>query len=76
MPALALACINGTANMRYTVLLCGLLLLLIVRQAGAVSGVNPSGVNVRSSGATSVFLTFQNLDANEDALESFFLRRA
>ena len=40
--------------------------------AYAVSGVNPNGVNVRSTGPTTVFLTFQALDANEDALESFF----
>ncbi|MCB1714866.1 MAG: hypothetical protein KDK04_11425 [Candidatus Competibacteraceae bacterium] len=41
-------------------------------QAHAVSGVNPNGVNVRSSGSTSVFLTFQNLAPNEDSQESFF----
>ncbi len=38
----------------------------------AVSGVNPSGVNVRQNGPTTVFLTFQNLGSNEQAKESFW----
>jgi hypothetical protein len=38
----------------------------------AVSGVNPSGVNVNANGVTTVFLTFQNLGLNEQALESFW----
>jgi len=46
--------------------------MLSVSAAWAVTGVNPSGVNVNASGVTSVFLTFQNLDPNETALESFW----
>lgn len=40
--------------------------------AHAVTGVNPSGVNVNSNGVTTVFLTFQNLNGNERPLESFW----
>jgi hypothetical protein len=40
--------------------------------AWAVVGVNPFGVNVRSSGSTSVFLTFQALDPGEAAVEAFW----
>ena len=43
-----------------------------VQQALAVTGVNPTGVNVRSSGSTSAFLTFQNLDQDESSQQSFF----
>ncbi len=57
-------------NMIRLVLL--LALWLATTTAFAVTGVNPTGVNVRSSGATTVFLTFQNLDSDEDALESFW----
>jgi len=49
-----------------------LFLLSIGSHAYAVSGVNPNGVNVRSSGSTTVFLTFQGLSANDSAEESFF----
>ena len=45
---------------------------LYLQTAGAVTGVNPSGVNVRSSGPTTIFLTFQDLDANEKSVESFW----
>lgn len=38
----------------------------------AVVTVNPNGVNVRSSGPTTVFLTFQSLDPNEVAVEAFW----
>ncbi len=53
------------------------LLLLLVSwaicgPAQAVVGVNPFGVNVRSSGSTSVFLTFQALDPGEVAVEAFW----
>ncbi|MCP5424757.1 MAG: hypothetical protein H6970_06770 [Gammaproteobacteria bacterium] len=59
--------------MRRTATLIALLsMLLALRQADAVTGVNPSGVNVRTSGTSTVFLTFQNLDPNEEAMESFF----
>ena len=38
-----------------------LALVLPAAPAAAVTAVNPFGVNVRSSGPTTVFLTFQNL---------------
>ncbi|MDZ7653705.1 MAG: hypothetical protein U5L03_14720 [Burkholderiaceae bacterium] len=54
-------------------LLLGLLCLLgAARPALAVSAVNPFGVNVRASGPTTVFLTFQNLDPGEVAVEAFW----
>ncbi|UCE32085.1 MAG: hypothetical protein JSW68_03915 [Burkholderiales bacterium] len=40
--------------------------------AAAVTAVNPFGVNVASSGPTTVFLTFQSLDANEVPVEAFW----
>jgi hypothetical protein len=40
--------------------------------AGAVTAVNPFGVNVRASGPTTVFLTFQSLDPGETAVEAFW----
>ncbi len=49
-----------------------LTLLLSSVQTFAVTGVNPSGVNVRSSGSTTVFLTFQNLETDEQPLEAFW----
>ena len=49
-----------------------LALLLVSGSAGAVSGVNPSGVNVRHSGPTTVFLTFQNLNPGQVAVEAFW----
>jgi hypothetical protein len=52
--------------------LVSLLAALAPSKALAVSGVNPFGVNVRSSGATTVFLTFQNLDPGETAVEAFW----
>ncbi len=50
------------------------LLLLLVNplELLAVSGVNPSGVNVKHNGISTVFLTFQNMAANERAVESFW----
>lgn len=41
-------------------------------RAHAVSGVNPTGVNVRSNGPSTAFLTFQNLDPAERAVEAFW----
>lgn len=38
----------------------------------AVTAVNPFGVNVRASGPTTVFLSFQNLDTGESAVEAFW----
>lgn len=43
-----------------------------LRPAGAVTAVNPFGVNVRASGPTTVFLTFQSLDPGETAVEAFW----
>jgi len=40
--------------------------------AQAVVGVNPSGVNVRSTGVTTVFLTFQGLRPGQTVAESFW----
>jgi hypothetical protein len=48
------------------------ILLLAALPAWAVSAVNPFGVNVRASGATTVFLTFQALDPGETAVEAFW----
>ena len=49
-----------------------LTVLLVAEPSKAVQSVNPSGVNVRSSGATSVFLTFRGLDPNEQSMEAFW----
>jgi len=38
----------------------------------AVGTVNPNGVNVRSNGPTTVFLTFQSLDPAERAVQAFW----
>ncbi len=40
--------------------------------AHAVTAVNPFGVNVRSSGPSTVFLSFQNLEPGETAAEAFW----
>ncbi|GAB1262301.1 hypothetical protein [Aurantivibrio plasticivorans] len=45
---------------------------LVSAEVGAVSGVNPSGVNVSHTGVTTVFLTFQNIGANEVPVEAFW----
>ena len=51
----------------------GLLILLALPAAVfAVTGVNPTGVNINSSGVTSVFLTFQNLGPNEQPVDAFW----
>ncbi|MCW5634158.1 MAG: hypothetical protein KIT17_12555 [Rubrivivax sp.] len=61
---------------RWRALLAGLVGALaassFVPPAHAVSGVHPFGVNVRSNGATSVFLTFQGLDAGEAPVEAYW----
>jgi len=46
--------------------------LLVAPPVMAVTGVNPSGVNVKHNGVTTVFLTFQSLGANEQAVEAFW----
>ncbi|MBX3637799.1 MAG: hypothetical protein KF683_20700 [Rubrivivax sp.] len=55
-----------------SLLLSWLVAVALAPAAWAVSAVNPFGVNVRSSGPTTVFLTFQNLDPGEVALEAFW----
>lgn len=40
--------------------------------AAAVTGVNPSGVNVSHSSPSTVFLTFQGLSAGQNAVEAFW----
>ncbi len=50
----------------------GVAAALFASAAMAVTAVNPFGVNVRSSGPTTVFLSFQNLDAGETPLEAFW----
>jgi hypothetical protein len=57
---------------RLLVLLCWLGGAALAPAAWAVSAVHPFGVNVRSSGPTTVFLTFQNLDPGEVAVEAFW----
>lgn len=47
-------------------------LLVIPGTGQAVTDVNPNGVNVRSSGASTVFLTFQNVGANETSSDAFW----
>jgi hypothetical protein len=48
------------------------LAILASHAAFAVTGVNPTGVNVNATGVTSVFLTFLNLQANEQPVEAFW----
>jgi len=57
---------------RRWVWLHALVALLLGAPAFAVTAVNPFGVNVRSNGPTTVFLTFQNLDAGETPVEAFW----
>ena len=61
----AAACVAFVAGM-------GVALALLPAPAAAVTAVNPFGVNVRSSGPTTVFLSFQNLDPGETAVEAFW----
>jgi len=49
-----------------------LVFLVLASQALAVTGVNPTGVNIRQSGPSTVFLTFQDLDPNETAADAFW----
>ena len=56
----------------WTIRLFALWLGLAAGPVAAVTGVNPFGVNVRSSGPTTVFLSFQGLDAGETAVEAFW----
>jgi hypothetical protein len=54
-------------------LLATIIILVALPPTGfAVTGVNPTGVNINSSGVTSVFLTFQNLGPNEQPVDAFW----
>ncbi|HRD98825.1 MAG TPA: hypothetical protein PLA97_20795 [Rubrivivax sp.] len=53
-------------------LLVATLWLCMLPGADAVTSVHPFGVNVRATGATTVFLTFRGLDAGEVAQEAFW----
>ena len=57
---------------RFLAFLMLLVYLTAARNAVAVSGVNPTGVNVNSRGPTSVFITFQGLGAQESSTQSFW----
>lgn len=65
--------INSNRSRRLTLVaaVSAVALLACVR-AHAVSGVNPTGINVRTNGPSTAFLTFQNLDPNERAVEAFW----
>jgi len=47
-------------------------LLTTGNQASAITGVNPSGVNVSHTGPSTVFLTFQNLGAQQKPVDAFW----
>jgi hypothetical protein len=55
-----------------TQLLFIILITLISTQVSAVTGRNPTGVNVNSNGTSTVFITFQNLDVNETSVDAFW----
>ncbi len=56
-------------NLNHFLLAC---LCAAAAPAWAVTAVNPFGVNVRSSGPSTVLLSFQNLDPGETAAEAFW----
>ncbi len=57
---------------RWWIEVLALSLVLAAGPVAAVTGVNPFGVNVRSAGPTTVFLSFQDLDPGETAVEAFW----
>ena len=59
--------------MKYAISLILILLGTLggIHSAGAVTAVNPTGVNVRSTGVTTVFLTFQGT-AGQTAVDAFW----
>ncbi len=61
----------STATRKLMVASLGIMLLWPLKSI-AISGVNPSGVNVRHNGVNTVFLTFQNMAADEQAVEAFW----
>ncbi len=52
-------------------LILGFVVILFVRNVQALTAVHPTGVNVRSSGPTTVFLTFQDT-AGQTASDAFW----
>jgi len=54
---------------RWLVLILALPLAL---ESAAITGRNPTGVNVKSTGATSVFITFQGLAGGQRAVDAFW----
>lgn len=57
---------------RISRLATGALLALASISSAAITGVNPTGVNVRTHGVTTVFLTFQNVAPQESSIRSFW----
>lgn len=55
-----------------TILALALLLLFAGPRAWAITGVHPTGVNVNTSGVTSVFLTFQGLEPGEVPVRAYW----
>ena len=49
-----------------------ILALALSMESGAITGRNPTGVNVKSTGATTVFITFQGLAGGQSAVEAFW----
>ena len=48
------------------------LVAVVASTAFAINAVNPTGVNVRSNAPNTVFITFQNLEPNERAVEALW----
>ncbi len=61
---------NLTRQVANTLMICTLLFASF--QVNAVTGRNPTGVNVNSNGASTVLITFHNLDANEIPVDAFW----
>ncbi len=62
----------GSDTMKLNRLIFSFLLCVLSLQVHAVTGRNPTGVNVSSHGATTVFITFQGLAAGEKAVRAFW----
>lgn len=58
--------------MGLTIRLIAALTAVTASVAFAINAVNPTGVNVRSNAPNTVFITFQNLEPNERAVESLW----
>jgi hypothetical protein len=53
-------------------LMAAIHIMIGTTSAVAVTGVNPSGVNISHSSPSTVFLTFQGLAAGQTAVEAFW----